>query len=91
MSFIQPAVAWQERLTGRIKVSSMVWEGETTRSINDYSPDVAYKGLLGTRIDAMAVGREVVYVFYQRLGEDVAWISRNLEADDAWTPSVLPV
>lgn len=69
----------------------MIWEGEGTKPGTDHSPDIAYKGLLGTRIDAMVVGKQLVYVFYQRDGEDIARIARNLELDNAWSPSMLPV
>lgn len=91
LSFFKQVAVWQEHLTGRIKVYLMIWEGEGTKPTTDYSPDIAYKGLLGTRIDAMAVAKELVYVFYQRDGEDVARLARNLDIDKAWTPIMLPV
>jgi hypothetical protein len=68
----------------------MIWQGESTKPTDEHSPDTAYKGVPGTRIKAMALD-QLVYIFYQRDGEDVTRLSRNLRTDTAWTPIVLPM
>jgi hypothetical protein len=90
LSLIDAVTVWQEETTGRIRVSSMIWQGESTKPTDEYSPDTAYNGVPGTRIKAMALN-QLVYIFYQRDGEDVTRLSRNLRMDTAWTPSVLPL
>lgn len=71
----------------------MVWQGENTRTTADeYSPPAQYEGVPGTRITAMSSGY-VVIVFYQRNGDDITLLSRNLSSnlDSNWEPTTLPV
>ena len=92
LSFSDLAVVWQENGTNRIKVSRMTWDGENTKTTDDYSPPAQHKGVPGTRIDALSPN-SVIQIFYQREGDDITSISRNLSSslDVDWEVIPLPV
>ena len=93
LSFSEFAVVWQENYTNRIRVSKIIWDGKDTRTTDDYAPPAAEdKGVPGTRIDALSPN-SVIQIFYQREGDDITSISRNLSssAGDGWEAISLPV
>lgn len=61
----------------------MTWGGNNTRSSDlDISPAPTFSGLPATRMDAVQI-LSVLWIFYQRVGDDVAWLSRS-DVDKRW-------
>jgi hypothetical protein len=85
-------VVWQEASTNLIKVKRIDWQGENTRTTDDFSPLEQYAGVPGTQINVNGFDK-LVRIFYQRRGDDLTILSRDsgLGLDSTWESMEMPV
>lgn len=85
-------IVWQEASTNLIKVKRIDWQGENTRTTDDFSPAEQYAGIAGTQLEVVTFDN-FTHIFYQRTGNDLTRLFResDLGLSSTWESMEMPV